>query len=125
IKAPPGSEVMGYAWSECQSKDPQQITWGETGPRLMARAVTTAGLERFKKGYQVFCPFAWNEWRKAIESGESTAFDPSTRAVHLWNEMWRREGMDKNARYDPASLYERLKGEYLHPSAGSSGVESL
>src|SRR5262245_34843930 len=56
IKAPPRSGVMDYAWSECQSKDPAQITWGETGPRLMAQAVTAHGLEHFKKGYQVFCP---------------------------------------------------------------------
>jgi len=113
IKTPPGSEVMAYAWSECQSKDPKQITWGETGPRLMAQAVTALRLESYKKSYQVFCPFAWNEWRKVIEAEQNMRLDPSTHAIHLWNEIWRQEGMDKDARYEPGCLYEQLKREYL------------
>ena len=113
IKASAGSDVMNYAWSECRSKDPAQITWGETGPRLMARAVMVHGLERFKKDYQVFCPFAWNEWRRVIEPEHDMTFHPSTRAIHLWNEMWRREGMNKDARYQSGSVYEQLKRKYL------------
>ena len=34
-------------------------------------------------------------------------------AVHLWNEMWRDSGQDKNAAYDPECLYEQLKKKYL------------
>ena len=33
--------------------------------------------------------------------------------VHLWNEMWRRGGRDKDASYPPDCLYERLKARYL------------
>jgi len=113
IKSPPGSEVMAYAWNECRSKDPKQITWGETGPRLMAQAVTAHRLESYKKSYQVFCPFAWNEWRKVIEPEQNIRLDPSTHAIHLWNEIWRQEGVDKDARYETGCLYEQLKREYL------------
>src|SRR5215510_2721358 len=35
IKASAGSEAMGYAWEVCQSKDPEKLVWGETGPRLI------------------------------------------------------------------------------------------
>ena len=33
-------------------------------------------------------------------------------AVHLWNEVWRRHGMDKNKTYHPESLYEQLKKKH-------------
>ena len=39
IKAPAGSVVMAYAWDVCQTKNPARLVWGETGPRLMAKAV--------------------------------------------------------------------------------------
>jgi hypothetical protein len=33
--------------------------------------------------------------------------------IHLWNEFWRRRGMDKNDKYSEQSLYEELKAIYL------------
>ena len=39
LKAPAGSELMAYAWRVCETKDPEHLVWGETGPRLMAAAV--------------------------------------------------------------------------------------
>ena len=39
LKAPAGSQVMAYAWAICETKDPEKLVWGETGPRLMAEAV--------------------------------------------------------------------------------------
>ncbi|MCI5142063.1 MAG: hypothetical protein D3909_10150 [Candidatus Electrothrix sp. ATG1] len=34
-------------------------------------------------------------------------------AVHLWNEMWRIQKMDKDKQYPPSCLYETLKKKYL------------
>ena len=34
--------------------------------------------------------------------------------IHLWNEVWRRKGLDKNKNYNPNSLYELLKKKYLY-----------
>jgi mannosyltransferase OCH1-like enzyme len=39
IKVPQGSQAMAYAWEVCQTKQPEQLVWGETGPRLMSTAV--------------------------------------------------------------------------------------
>ena len=47
IKAPPGSSVMAYAWDVCQSKNPEHLAWGETGPRLMAEAVRNSSLDHY------------------------------------------------------------------------------
>ena len=117
IKAPAGSDVMAYAWGVCQSKNPEELVWGETGPRLTKAAVEKYSLEKFKKSHQVFCPFGFWEWRKVLEPEGEFTFAETTYAIHLWNEMWRDAGLDKNAPYDRGCLYERCKQRYLTQSA--------
>ena len=113
IKAPAGSPAMAYAWGVCQKKNPRELVWGETGPRLMGEAVGKFSLGRFQRPSEVFCPLDYSSWHRVLEPGFETGFGETTRAVHLWNEMWREAGQDKNAEYDPACLYERLKRKYL------------
>ena len=111
IKAPPASEVMAYAWDVCERKNPARLVWGETGPLLMAKAVKRFGLERYKLNHWAFCPIDYEEWSKVLQPGPAL-FDDRTYAIHLWNEMWRRAGQDKNAQYDQRCLYEKLKRTY-------------
>ncbi len=116
LKAPVKSEAMAYAWAVCQSKQPENLVWGETGPRLVAEVVKKFSLEKYQQPADVFCPIGYADWRQVIEPDARLRFNESTRAIHLWNEMWRDSGQDKNAAYDPACLYEQLKKEYLgHP----------
>ncbi|HEX8847851.1 MAG TPA: glycosyltransferase [Pyrinomonadaceae bacterium] len=118
IKAPVGSKVMAYAWGVCQTKKPENLVWGETGPRLTAEAVKLLALEKYKKPYQVFCPLDYPEWRRVLEPDFDMVIGESSYGIHLWNEKWRAAGQDKNARYHPDCLYERLKRRYLgRPSA--------
>ncbi|HVS83302.1 MAG TPA: glycosyltransferase [Pyrinomonadaceae bacterium] len=118
LKAPVGSEVMAYAWAICQSKQPENLVWGETGPRLMAEAVRKFSLEKYQQPHQVFCPISYADWRKVLEPDSHVSMNDSTCAIHLWNEMWRDAGQDKNAAYDPECLYERLKKRYFGASQG-------
>lgn len=110
IKAPRGSEVMAYAWRECQSKQPRKLVWGETGPRLICEAVKKHDLEKFQKPYYIFCPIS--AWHKLLEPYVA-AVHPQAYAIHLWNEAWRVANQDKNSRYHPNCIYERLKNMYL------------
>jgi mannosyltransferase OCH1-like enzyme len=112
IKAPVGSPVMAYAWEVCQSKQPDQLVWGETGPRLMGEAVKKFSMEAYVKPSHCFCPRSYDEWRSVLEP-EAEGLDERAYAIHLWNERWRDAGQDKNAEYDPACLYEQLKRRYL------------
>ena len=111
LKAPAGSEVMAYAWNVCEGKDPQQLKWGETGPRLMSEAVKRFSLENYVKPHQAFSPLGFMEWHRVLEPDADGLVDDSY-AIHLWNEMWRVNGQDKNASYDRNCLYERLKTRY-------------
>jgi mannosyltransferase OCH1-like enzyme len=113
IKVPAGSEVMAYAWNVCEQKDPQQLMWGETGPRLVTEAVRRFSLERYKKPYYYFSPLNYMEWRRVLDPDAEGLVNEDSYAIHLWNEMWRAAGQDKNASYDEGCVYERLKGKYF------------
>ena len=112
IKVPVGSEMMAYAWNVCEQKDPQQLMWGETGPRLVTEAVRRFSLEQYKKPYHYFCPLDFREWRRVLEPDADRLVHEGSYAIHLWNEMWRAARQDKNATYDPNCLYEQLKTRY-------------
>jgi mannosyltransferase OCH1-like enzyme len=113
IKAAAGSRVMASAWEVCQNKNPARLIWGETGPRLMATAVKKLALERYTKTHRAFCPVDYEDWRNVLQPGVELLFDDRTYAIHLWNEMWRLAGQDKNAQYHQTCLYEKLKRTYL------------
>ncbi len=113
IKVPRGSETMAYAWEVCQAKHPEQLVWGETGPRLMSTAVKKYGLEKYSKPPQVFCPVSYDKWHRVLDANAKILGDDASYAIHLWNEMWRKVSQDKNARYHDGCLYEQLKSKYL------------
>jgi mannosyltransferase OCH1-like enzyme len=114
IKAPPASEIMAFNWHMCSScADPAGAVWGEHGPKLMVKAIAKFKLQPFIKGARVFCPLAYDEWEKLLCSENARSVDENTHGIHLWNEMWRRNGRDKEASYAPDCLYERLKAAFL------------
>lgn len=113
FKAPAGSEVMAYAWGVCQTKDPEHLVWGETGPRLIDEAVRRFALESFAQPPYVFSPLGFWQWNSVLEPGAETSLRAETRAIHLWNEKWREAGQDKNASYPESCFYEQLKRKYL------------
>jgi mannosyltransferase OCH1-like enzyme len=112
IKAPAGSELMAYAWRVCEQKDPQQLMWGETGPRLMTEAVKRCSLEHYAKPPRFFSPLRYSDWHRVLEPDPRGLVDEESYAIHLWNEMWRAGGQDKNAAYNRGCLYEQLKSRY-------------
>jgi mannosyltransferase OCH1-like enzyme len=114
IKAPIGSEAMGHAWDVCQSKDPEKLVWGETGPRLIAEAVQKYSLERYAKAYHVFCPLGHADWPRVLEPETEVSIAARSYAIHLWNENWKGAGQDKNAQYPDNCFYEQLKRRYLN-----------
>ena len=109
---------MAYAWNVCETKNPNRLVWGETGPKLMAKAVRKFSLKGYKKDSRVFSPINYEQWQTVLQSDVGLSFDDRTFAIHLWNEMWRLAGQDKNAQYHERCLYEKLKRNYL-PAAGA------
>jgi hypothetical protein len=113
LKTPSQSPLMQYLTQVCRGKNPDSLRWGETGPRLVADGIRELSLGEYVQGSEVFCPWGWYEWDRVLDPTASVSLDEATYAIHLWNEMWRRQGKDKSAVYHPECLYERLKARYL------------
>jgi hypothetical protein len=113
IKAPAGSPAFAYAWKFCLSRQVQDLVWGETGPRLVAKVIERFSLERYRHPRVVFCPLHPNDWKNVIDPAAQCRFAESSHAVHLWNELWRREGWDKDRDYPSGCLYEMWKEQFL------------
>jgi hypothetical protein len=122
IRSPAGSPAMRHAWEVCQSRRPETLQWGETGPRLVAEAIKACGLEACVQPPEVFCPVACKHWRMLLEEEAPLPSFNKSSAIHLWNELWRRNDCAKDAAFPPGSLYEQLKRRYPPAQAPSLPV---
>jgi len=113
IKTPRASRIMRRAWRACRRAVPAQLRWGETGSELMTRELNQCSLLGYVRDPEVFCPVHFADWSVVLDPRRRPELSPSTYAIHLWNEMWRRNGQEKDAEYEPACLYEELKRQYL------------
>jgi hypothetical protein len=113
LKAPPRSALMQHLTEVCRGKDRASLKWGETGPKLIAEAIGRLSLEDHVTASVAFCPIGWYDWQQVLDAEAPITLDAPSFAIHLWNEMWRRDGKDKDASYHPDCLYERLKAKYL------------
>jgi hypothetical protein len=113
LKVPPGSPVMQYAWQACEQMNTGELKWSQCGPTLAHRAIEACALDHYVKPPAAFCPVHFSVWQQILDPTISWSFDNATYAVHLWNELWRRSGLDKDATYPYGCLYEQLKQTYL------------
>jgi hypothetical protein len=111
FKAPAGSAVVARTLEIAQAADLVTAPWSSTGPSALHQAVTELGLNRFMLTPEVICPIEW--WQVPTLITGLTMLPTNAHAVHCYNEIWRRNFLDKNASYDPLSLFERLKAHYL------------
>jgi len=102
LKVPSDSEFAQRCWSVCNAKNPEQIVWGETGPKLVLEVSHKLCLPI--QPSSLYFPIMYWDIRRFLDDEPI----PNAYTVHFWNEMWRRTGQDKNVTYRANSLYERL-----------------
>jgi hypothetical protein len=101
------------------------VRWGETGPQGFTQAARHLGQAHKALPFWHFYPLHYRNWRAAFDGSlaGNVEFLGQSRALHLWNEMTRREpGFDRNGRYAEDSLFESLWRRYLAGGA-ASGAE--
>jgi len=113
VRVPAGSPVMDYAWQACERMNPEELEWSQCGPTLFKKAIEHFRLQEHVQPWTVFCPLRLSVWEQALEPGVEWKFGEETRAIHLWNELWRRAGQPKDAAYPEGCLYESLRRRYL------------
>ena len=103
LKFPAGSEVMKYCAEESAAllTSGRSIRWGETGPALLRTALKKYGQDDCVLPWKTYCPVHHWQWRDLIEPAELARLrqlekDPQVSCVHLWNELWRRSGVEKD-----------------------------
>ena len=125
LKTPSQCAGMQHAWDVCQSKNVAELTWGDTGPQLVAQVIERFSLEEYLRPASVFCPLAPYEWRTVLEPNRSLTSLAGSHALHLWNEKWRYEECDKDAPFDFTCIYEQLRRRYLSPVDDSKSSREL
>lgn len=137
LKFPKGSDLSFYLTEVCDRTNTATVKFGETGPNLVQKAVAELKYQNSIVSYQAFCPISWRTVDKIVYRNKSITFQetvnsvkdflrpiirPQTKpskitnnsyAVHLWNEIWRQNKLNKNGLYAKNCLYERLKAKYL------------
>ena len=120
MKAPPGSDIMEHCYKKSSAADKETLKWGENGPLLVEAAIQEFHLQEYVTHPYSFCPINWWEAQNSISSSFLINIKEKTKiligksqAVHLWNEIWRRNNIDKNATFPTNCIYEQLKKRYL------------
>ena len=113
LRAPAGCAASVWLCSVCRAKKAETLKWGDTGPRLLKEAVNRFGLSYYVQPAETFCPWGFLDWERVLDPNDVPTPGNTTYAVHLWNEMWRRSGRDKDASYEQGCLYEQLRSRYL------------
>jgi hypothetical protein len=98
------------------ASDRSNLAWGTIGPKLLTRIVFTwpfDDLSQYIQSPDTFCPVNWFDAEFDPPVSNPSSLERSY-AVHLWHEMWRRRGLDKDGVFDKNSIYERLKDAILY-----------
>lgn len=136
LKAPTGSSLLAYLIEKCEEKEANEIGYGDIGPILLQTSIRELHYEDAIVSSKAFCPISWRAvdkivrhdsvltpqtFVKAVKAQIRPIVRPYTNpgrvthksyALHLWNEIWRQNQIDKNATYSPNCWYERLKRRY-------------
>lgn len=112
FRAPAHSPVTEAGWDACQRMNPATMAWGAAGPPLFTQMVHKFGLTSTIVRGSMFFPVFYTNAPEAFISKYAPIFMQDCYSVHLFNEMWRLAGKDKDAKYPKTSLYEHLKERY-------------
>lgn len=113
IRAPRGSRILEWCAGQAAAIPTDTLRWGQAGPELLQRAAERFGIALMPSW--TFCPIDWREYRALAQAGSSTWLPRSAYGVHLWHEMWRRNGKATVA--EPTSIYAQLCRRYGADSA--------
>jgi mannosyltransferase OCH1-like enzyme len=112
IKAQARAEFLGVILDHINSfENHQNVAWGQFGPGLIHSVLKNFDSDKFVQPVKTFCPVDWTEMGALIN--EERELPAEALAIHMWNNLWRLNNMDKEFSYHPNCIYEQLKSLYL------------
>lgn len=112
IKSKPKAEFLKDCLDFIDKKGSKEVSFGDYGLTLFRQKMAKYEYNDYQQSAITFCPINWFDIAKLITK-TPYSFSMQTYTIHLWNEIWRRGYLDKNAIYHPESIYERLKSKYI------------
>ena len=112
FKAPARSEIMEWGWQRCTEMKPETMTWGQAGPPLITEAVHHFGYQKYIIPGKLFFPVYYDKVPAIFTQPNGSIDFGDSYSVHLFNEMWRLAGGNKNGTYSETSIYEKLKVKF-------------
>lgn len=113
FKALAQSPIMKWGWERCQQMDQVTMAWGEAGPPLFTEAVHHFGFQKYIVPGRLFFPIFYDQVPRSLTRPVESMDFKDAYSIHLFNEMWRLSGFDKNDSYSRTSIFERLKKEWM------------
>jgi len=111
IKVPPRSNLISRSLAIAEETNLMTAPWGSTGPKALHQSVEELGFYKFVKDPNTFCSCPY--WLIYDLLRDSNFYIPPwAYGLHFYNEILRRNFVDKNATFDPLCLFERLKKYY-------------
>jgi len=92
--------------------------WTLTNRGMLEHVVAELKCEAYVKPPLNFSPLFWGEATPTFtdsqlaRNGRKLMKNRQTYTLHLFNEFWRKNGLDQNARFAPDSLIEQLRGQH-------------
>lgn len=111
IKSEPKSDFLNDCLRHIENDNHKNVKWGQYGPYFFKNILSNFEHERFLQRPNTFCPIFYPSFRIIFE--EDIKLPTETYSVHLWNEMWRINNIDKNHKFKSNTLFEKLKELYL------------
>jgi hypothetical protein len=125
IKMPRGCELAEICYESARRVDPNTITWNEL-VNILERNVRDLDLMSYVLPEETFSPIFWRDVPDYVNGLKRFEPTPRSYAVHLYNEMWRRNKLDKWRRYPRTSvvnvLYRYAKPDDREEYGASSSV---
>ena len=121
LKFPKGNSFIALLEKHCREfQNPENSNFGSVGgPTVLDKFVKQHHMQKYIKPHTYFLPFPFEKWHTAFDNTYAGCpmIYQTTHSVHLFNEMLRLYGFDKNANFDSDSLFEQLKAKH--------GIENL
>lgn len=113
IKSPPKAEFLKDILDYIESfENYRDIQWGEFGPALINYVLKQYDSSEFVMPVHAFCPVDWTDMKRIVNDVYLT-IPIDSYSIHMWNNLWRINKVDKEKVYPPGTVYEMLKLKYL------------
>jgi len=109
---PTSGDIIDLAYAVTDRYQVEKLEWGDCGPKLLTTLVKAYPKLAPKIMKPAFAnPIDYWDCPKTL-LGDSDSLSKDTFFLHCFNEMWRRQGVDKNQPYPRYSLLGKVLAQY-------------